>query len=657
MVGPNKILTVSYGTFSCTLEGFDDPFSTMKAIAEYFRDLAAEDRYFGAEPPTPDAEMLHRIAEREIQRRVEARIQDGGVVLRPQIEAAAAAPAAPVAPVAAPAAVARPLAAEADAASAISERLQRIRAAVARSTTDTAPSPSQAEAEAARIAAEAAERARIDAEAEAEAARITAATEAARIAAEAAERARIDAEAEAEAARIAAATEAARIAAEAETARIDAEATRLEAEAAARAEAPVETPVETPAEAPTQPEEAQRVPRRVVVVRSARPVEVNAPADTVPDVASQDWAPQAFQPAPQPPADAAVAPTAERPDMTGELADEVAAEATPDTAPRAPAAADLADEDDDLDAAEEERRWAEAAARIAAAAAAAQPEPQPESEPQPEPAAQPAPELTPETRALADLVESQRQAILREVSSDQAVARLISQTEAQLSDADAQRRQSTFSHLKGAVLAVRAEQEATGAIPGAISDAPDMARYRADLEQSVRSTAEAGDGPRRPVRPAGGRIDRPAATQPPLVLVSEQRIDRPANAEIVVPRRIATGATALDDLFDEAAPIRAPLGKAFVDFVAPLQLTTVAEMTEAAAAYITYVTGHEDFSRPTVMKLVMSTEAPMTRSRENLLRAFGMLMRQGVLRRSRRGQFELSDTSGFADHARRFAAH
>lgn len=82
MVTSNKILTVSYGTFSCTLEGFDDPFTTLQMVAEYFRKLAAEDRYFGGIPRTPDTETLKQIARNATSTDVDADVSESGIVLR-----------------------------------------------------------------------------------------------------------------------------------------------------------------------------------------------------------------------------------------------------------------------------------------------------------------------------------------------------------------------------------------------------------------------------------------------------------------------------------------------------------------------------------------------------------------------------------------------
>jgi hypothetical protein len=77
-----KVMTVSYGTFSCTLEGFDDPFTTMQLVAEYFRKLAAQDRYFGGQPLQPDHNALHQIAKEANPYKVDAEVTESGITLR-----------------------------------------------------------------------------------------------------------------------------------------------------------------------------------------------------------------------------------------------------------------------------------------------------------------------------------------------------------------------------------------------------------------------------------------------------------------------------------------------------------------------------------------------------------------------------------------------
>lgn len=77
-----KKLTVSFGAFSCTLAGFDDPFPIMRQVVDYFQQLAERDPSFGAHPERPNTETLRAIAEARTGAPVEAEMNGDEVVLR-----------------------------------------------------------------------------------------------------------------------------------------------------------------------------------------------------------------------------------------------------------------------------------------------------------------------------------------------------------------------------------------------------------------------------------------------------------------------------------------------------------------------------------------------------------------------------------------------
>ena len=83
MIESRHILAVSYGTFRCSLAGFDEPFEILQSIAIYFGDLMEDDPQFGTEDHEPNLDIIKKIAERHIEADIELTIQDGNVHLCP----------------------------------------------------------------------------------------------------------------------------------------------------------------------------------------------------------------------------------------------------------------------------------------------------------------------------------------------------------------------------------------------------------------------------------------------------------------------------------------------------------------------------------------------------------------------------------------------
>ncbi|MDH3263555.1 MAG: hypothetical protein OEM24_06115 [Paracoccaceae bacterium] len=765
-VGPSK-LTVSYGTFSCTLEGFDDAFSTMKAVAEYFRDLSAQDRHFGALPPEPDAQMLEQLAEQEIRRRVDARIGDDGMVLRaggePLRTSAFEAPPAPAAP-----------------GESVAARLARLRATAARvRTAEETPTKSIfAEDEAAETRAHQALPNGMDAErskaAEPEAEREAAAAlpegpeeppsrpmdwpsgepqeasveeraseqEAAETgmapgetgagwtpprAADEAETGEQDGGAEpgpAEEPEEAVAEEPAPAPAAAEAGRAreetgagwappladgeaETEAQHGDAEpgpAAEAREAAVDerAPAQAAAETGPAPEEtgAGWTPPQAAAEAEAPSAEGETRAEEAREAAGPAREPERFEPGAAAPAMAASAPAAQDEDELGEDTDEAIGrflfEDEPDDR-GTPAEAEEplgpmlltrpVVEPPPRGQVENQLRTFMNRLRTASMAVT-EPQPgvpeyvpAPGSEPQApgaaattppapaiaEPAAARAPgaeqDETPEARRP---VEARAR---REDSDDEALNRdldrLMATADSQLEVADNRRRIDALSHMKAAVAATEADRQLSSDDETGQEAEDEFDRYREDLSRLVQAQLQpAPESARR-------REEAATARTVPLVLASEQRVDQAlgqglaAAAGAPPPGRVAGATSAYlpgehddedgedgEDGEEAGAEAKRTPSMPFAAFAANLGASGLGEVMEAAAAYLAVHEGREFFSRPQIMRKVALVVSEDDYSREDGLRAFGALLREGRIAKLRRGQFTISKTSRYTDKAR-----
>ncbi|WOI34828.1 chemotaxis protein CheA [Tritonibacter scottomollicae] len=723
MVHNNKVLTVSYGTFSCTLEGFEDSFGTMKVIAEYFRDLASDDRYFGAEPPQPDADMLARIAQKEIARQVEARSGEGGIHLR--AAAAAEQPPAPAQPALtsapstaaevapsvseAPQTDSQPEDATPTQSSAAAEDAESTdeETATARSEDDTSEADTDNDASDAILwsvnttltPAEPVAAADPDAEDITPASPATAPPREDTVPAQDSIAAKLQ--------RIRAVV--AKTPADNDDFTEDEHAETVVTEETSELEDVLTTGDDADSEAVSASEEesvsdildrldltGSRAASRDADEDPADEIEEQAVAQEIEDEAEIQpehapvaaTPPTAASPVGAEPADAGAASagpagdpprekvTPRRPkqgrvirvkraQVDPNLIDATAeplAEPQPSEPSKTPAlaAASSLSEDDEADLAAE---LAAVEAELLASSTdradddAAKDETSEEED---------APYVTPQASqhfadsgSAADEAASARPArdILtsRDSASDGDVSRLMAAADHRLNDEDATTSRETYNQLRAAVAAAQAD-----------SDGSDEARreartraFRDDLASVVRPGRPASDA----MGDTAAEPMRAKAPSAPLKLVAEQRIDpsekhtpsevasavaegaRQAATAPVRPRRVSSALLTPEP--DEATSATQQDG-AFADYASDKGAVELSELLEAAASYMSFVEGRESFSRPQLINKVRTLDTAKDGfNREDGLRSFGLLLREGKLKKASNGRFSVSSQIGF----------
>ncbi|NBB98538.1 MAG: hypothetical protein GVY34_10300, partial [Alphaproteobacteria bacterium] len=209
------------------------------------------------------------------------------------------------------------------------------------------------------------------------------------------------------------------------------------------------------------------------------------------------------------------------------------------------------------------------------------------------------------------------------------------------------------------------DEEDTGSADAAPVTAPEPAetprRPAAPAPAAQQAAPDAGavaPRPRRPAMVGERRTERPKTSRTPLVLVSEQRVDSAPQASDgpVRPRRVRTSAAAEAVAVEaEQQPVAPDTLNAFKSFADDVDAWLLDDQIEAAAAYSTHILGRDEFSRPELVKFVLAYNADKEVSREDMLRGFGTLLREGRLERGSAGTFRLAPASEYDEPARNYA--
>ena len=206
------------------------------------------------------------------------------------------------------------------------------------------------------------------------------------------------------------------------------------------------------------------------------------------------------------------------------------------------------------------------------------------------------------------------------------LSRLMAEADQHMDEEEGKQSRDAFAHLRAAV----AQKNADSGLADPTAEEEEGA-YRSDLATVVK--------PRRPVSAA--KTSRPVAIErpAPLKLVAEQRVDEiaPAASTPIRPRRVAKVVEV--EQTNE-------VGGTFVEFAEEMGVTELPELLEAAAAYLSFVHGHDQFSRPQLMQQVRTVEK-QNFNREDGLRTFGQLLRAGKIEKTKGGRFTVTNEIGF----------